>query len=110
MLVHPDKNKGSSLASEAFKKLQCAYEVIIYRTCMLVHSVQLHYLPKSLQAIEFLLALNFHVLQVLSDFTKKRDYDKQLGKEEIRSRSVCQPSHGSSHQVTYNSDSNGLNC
>jgi len=27
MLVHPDKNMGSSLASESFKKLQCAYEV-----------------------------------------------------------------------------------
>ncbi|KAK8542829.1 hypothetical protein V6N12_015407 [Hibiscus sabdariffa] len=28
MLVHPDKNMGSPLASEAFKKLQCAYEVL----------------------------------------------------------------------------------
>ncbi|PIA25529.1 hypothetical protein AQUCO_11100004v1 [Aquilegia coerulea] len=28
MLVHPDKNMGSSLASESFKKLQCAYEVL----------------------------------------------------------------------------------
>ncbi|CAI9088087.1 OLC1v1022326C4 [Oldenlandia corymbosa var. corymbosa] len=28
MLVHPDKNKGSTLASESFKKLQCAYEVL----------------------------------------------------------------------------------
>ena len=27
MLVHPDKNMGSSQASESFKKLQCAYEV-----------------------------------------------------------------------------------
>ena len=27
MLVHPDKNMGSPLASESFKKLQCAYEV-----------------------------------------------------------------------------------
>ncbi|KAL2943531.1 Chaperone protein DnaJ [Bienertia sinuspersici] len=26
MLVHPDKNMGSPLASESFKKLQCAYE------------------------------------------------------------------------------------
>lgn len=26
--MHPDKNMGSSLASESFKKLQCAYEVI----------------------------------------------------------------------------------
>ncbi|KAL0009062.1 hypothetical protein SO802_010564 [Lithocarpus litseifolius] len=26
MLVHPDKNVGSSQASESFKKLQCAYE------------------------------------------------------------------------------------
>ncbi|KAI6687067.1 hypothetical protein NL676_023895 [Syzygium grande] len=60
MLVHPDKNMGSSLASESFKKLQCAYEV-------------------------------------LSDSTKKRDYDEQLKKEENRSRSVCQKSH--SHQA-----------
>jgi hypothetical protein len=29
MLVHPDKNMGSPLASESFKKLQCAYEVNI---------------------------------------------------------------------------------
>ncbi|KAJ6724257.1 CHAPERONE DNAJ-DOMAIN SUPERFAMILY PROTEIN [Salix viminalis] len=28
MLVHPDKNLGSLLASESFKKLQCAYEVL----------------------------------------------------------------------------------
>ncbi|KAK1406904.1 hypothetical protein QVD17_38513 [Tagetes erecta] len=28
MLVHPDKNMGSSLASESFKKIQCAYEVL----------------------------------------------------------------------------------
>lgn len=27
MLVHPDKNMGSPLASESFKKVQCAYEV-----------------------------------------------------------------------------------
>ncbi|KAK4398709.1 hypothetical protein Sango_1346400 [Sesamum angolense] len=27
-LVHPDKNMGSPLASESFKKLQCAYEVL----------------------------------------------------------------------------------
>ncbi|XP_050940906.1 uncharacterized protein LOC127149445 isoform X2 [Cucumis melo] len=26
VLVHPDKNMGSPLASESFKKLQCAYE------------------------------------------------------------------------------------
>ncbi|KAJ6797618.1 uncharacterized protein M6B38_312190 [Iris pallida] len=26
VLVHPDKNMGNSLASESFKKLQCAYE------------------------------------------------------------------------------------
>lgn len=25
--MHPDKNMGSPLASESFKKLQCAYEV-----------------------------------------------------------------------------------
>lgn len=28
VLVHPDKNMGSSLASDSFKKLQCAYEVL----------------------------------------------------------------------------------
>ncbi|KAE8681157.1 cucumber peeling cupredoxin-like [Hibiscus syriacus] len=28
MLVHPDKTMGSPLASESFKKLQCAYEVL----------------------------------------------------------------------------------
>ncbi|RWR83718.1 DnaJ domain-containing protein [Cinnamomum micranthum f. kanehirae] len=28
MLVHPDKNMESPLASESFKKLQCAYEVL----------------------------------------------------------------------------------
>ncbi|CAL5187200.1 unnamed protein product [Lathyrus oleraceus] len=28
MLVHPDKNMGSSMSSESFKKLQCAYEVL----------------------------------------------------------------------------------
>lgn len=28
MLVHPDKNMGSPLASESFKKLQCGYEVL----------------------------------------------------------------------------------
>ncbi|OWM88535.1 hypothetical protein CDL15_Pgr002302 [Punica granatum] len=61
MLVHPDKNRGSSLASESFKKLQCAYEV-------------------------------------LSDSTKKRDYDEQLKKEETKSRSVCQQTHGFSQQ------------
>ncbi len=25
--MHPDKNMGSSQASESFKKIQCAYEV-----------------------------------------------------------------------------------
>lgn len=33
MLVHPDKNMGSPLASESFKKLQCAYEVFNYCIC-----------------------------------------------------------------------------
>ncbi|XP_043701104.1 uncharacterized protein LOC122651683 isoform X2 [Telopea speciosissima] len=28
ILVHPDKNMGSQLASESFQKLQCAYEVL----------------------------------------------------------------------------------
>ncbi|CAL1385358.1 unnamed protein product [Linum trigynum] len=61
MLVHPDKNMGSPLASESFKKLQCAYEV-------------------------------------LSDGTKKRDYDEQLRKDELRTRSVCQKSYSTSTQ------------
>lgn len=41
----------------------------------------------------------FHALQILSDSTKKRDYDEQLRKEETRNRSVCQQPH-TSHQVT----------
>ncbi|CAI9303400.1 unnamed protein product [Lactuca saligna] len=28
MLVHPDKNMGSPMASESFKKVQCAYEIL----------------------------------------------------------------------------------
>ncbi|KAL9236524.1 hypothetical protein vseg_011182 [Gypsophila vaccaria] len=55
MLVHPDKNMGSPLASDSFKKLQCAYEI-------------------------------------LSDLTKKRDYDEQLRKEEHRKISQTSPS------------------
>ena len=39
------------------------------------------------------------MLQVLSDSIKKRDYDEQLRKEESRTRSVCQRSHSTSHQV-----------
>ncbi|XP_022931527.1 uncharacterized protein LOC111437679 [Cucurbita moschata] len=67
VLVHPDKNMGSPLASDAFKKLQCAYEV-------------------------------------LSDSVKKRDYDEQLRKEELKTKSVCQrsQSYGTSQQM--NSD------
>ena len=38
------------------------------------------------------------MLQVLSDSIKKRDYDEQLRKES-RTRSVCQRSHSTSHQV-----------
>lgn len=38
------------------------------------------------------------LFQVLSDSTKKRDYDEQLTKEE--SKSVCQKSHVSSRQVS----------
>ncbi|XP_021743232.1 uncharacterized protein LOC110709330 [Chenopodium quinoa] len=55
MLVHPDKNMGSPQASESFKKLQCAYEV-------------------------------------LSDSTKRRDYDEQLRKEEYKNISQKSPS------------------
>ncbi|EEF32426.1 uncharacterized protein LOC8266279 [Ricinus communis] len=61
MLVHPDKNMGSPLASESFKKIQCAYEV-------------------------------------LSDSSKKRDYDEQLKKEESKTRGVCQKSHAAANQ------------
>lgn len=49
-------------------------------------------------------------IEVLSDFAKKRDYDEQLRKEEIGSRSVCQQSHGSTHQLRYDTDNNVLNC
>ena len=37
--MHPDKNMGSALASEAFKRVQCAYEVIIhtcYSSCIVI--------------------------------------------------------------------------
>ncbi|KAK9674563.1 hypothetical protein RND81_12G241000 [Saponaria officinalis] len=61
MLLHPDKNMGSPLASDSFKKLQCAYEV-------------------------------------LSDSTKKRDYDEQLRKEE--NKSISQKSPSTSKQET----------
>lgn len=63
MLVHPDKNMGSPLASESFKKLQCAYEV-------------------------------------LSDSMKKREYDEQLRKEELRTKSVCEKSSSDSWQTS----------
>lgn len=47
--MHPDKNMGSPLASESFKKLQCAYEVninhkmqfymfvVIFSSCYFTH-------------------------------------------------------------------------
>ncbi|KAL4200708.1 hypothetical protein AMTRI_Chr02g254910 [Amborella trichopoda] len=67
MLVHPDKNMGNPMASESFKKLQCAYEII-------------------------------------SDATKRKNYDEQLRKEE--SSSARQRSHGTSQQdgVEYRSE------
>ncbi|KAH9621349.1 hypothetical protein KSS87_014796 [Heliosperma pusillum] len=61
MLVHPDKNMGSPLASDSFKRLQCAYEV-------------------------------------LSDSTKKRDYDEQLTKE--GQKNLSQKSPSASNQET----------
>ncbi|XP_048429792.1 uncharacterized protein LOC103936190 [Pyrus x bretschneideri] len=76
MLVHPDKNMGIALASESFKRLQCAYEV-------------------------------------LSDPTKKRDYDEQLRKEESKTKSVCQKSCGTSHQDGpdyYSEESRRIQC
>ncbi|KAF9588949.1 hypothetical protein IFM89_017628 [Coptis chinensis] len=76
MLVHPDKNMGSSLAGESFKKLQCAYEAT---------DVTLHW-----QSVKVM------IFQVLSDAQRKREYDDQLRKEECRS--VHPKSHGSSHQ------------
>ena len=42
MLVHPDKNRGSPLASESFKKLQCAYEVSSQLTCGFVLTLLLN--------------------------------------------------------------------
>ncbi|WOL15333.1 hypothetical protein Cni_G24114 [Canna indica] len=67
LLVHPDKNMGSPLACESFKKLQCAYEV-------------------------------------LSDLSKKKNYDEQLRKEE--SGRVSQRSSAASQQggVEYRSE------
>lgn len=41
------------------------------------------------------------MFQVLSDCMKKRDYDEQLRKEESRTKSVCQKSHGTSHRVSF---------
>ncbi|KAL9232512.1 hypothetical protein vseg_007619 [Gypsophila vaccaria] len=61
MLLHPDKNMGSPLASDSFKKLQSAYEV-------------------------------------LSDSTKKRDYDEQLRKKELKN--ISQNSPSTSNQET----------
>ena len=90
MLVHPDKNMGSPLASESFKKLQCAYEVIGW------HMILNFFCDCDVYVLEFLCVC---FLQVLSDIVKKRDYDEQLRKEESRTRSVCQTSHASSHQV-----------
>ncbi|CAO2836418.1 unnamed protein product [Amaranthus hypochondriacus] len=74
MLVHPDKNMGSPLASESFKKLQCAYEV-------------------------------------LSDFTKKRDYDEQLRKEEYKNISQRSPSTSNqeSHEF-FSEESRRIQC
>uniref|UniRef100_A0A1D1YAA5 DnaJ subfamily C member 14 n=1 Tax=Anthurium amnicola TaxID=1678845 RepID=A0A1D1YAA5_9ARAE len=41
MLVHPDKNMGTPVASESFKKLQCAYEVLSDTTKKRIYDEQL---------------------------------------------------------------------
>lgn len=101
MLVHPDKNMGSALASESFKKLQCAYEVIT----TLKANLSVNYCYNTIVASNLFemqmylygfLILSF-VFQVLSDSVKKRDYDEQLRKEQ--SRSVMQNSPSTSNQV-----------
>ncbi|KAL6975102.1 hypothetical protein U1Q18_023897 [Sarracenia purpurea var. burkii] len=117
MLVHPDKNMGSPLASESFKKLQCAYEVCVLILILLLLAylsfktkgqpsahctrIQLgrgHRVSNGKCVVPYVIretydSLNF---QVLSDSMKKRDYDEQLRKEE--SKSVSHNSHNTSHQ------------
>lgn len=75
MLVHPDKNMGSPLASESFKKLQCAYEV-------------------------------------LSDSTKKRDYDEQLRKELQKNITQKSPSSSVQHEARdyFSEESRRIQC
>ncbi|URE41562.1 heat shock protein DnaJ [Musa troglodytarum] len=70
LLVHPDKNMGNSVACESFKKLQCAYEFLTNKQKKKKKS---------------------------SDFTKKKNYDEQLRKEE--SGRVCHRSSVMSQQV-----------
>nr|GFC80167.1 DnaJ domain, cleavage inducing molecular chaperone, Jiv [Tanacetum cinerariifolium] len=73
MLVHPDKNMGSGLASESFKKIQCAYEV-------------------------------------LSDFSKKKDYDEQLRKKESKCLSHKSPSTSDQDPAYCSVESRRIQC
>lgn len=56
--MHPDKNMGSPLASESFKKLQCAYEVNIN------DKVQFY----MLLLLCFLVATSYMAVMELNDF------------------------------------------
>lgn len=60
MLVHPDKNMGSPLASETFKKLQCAYEVNIIDKVLFY----------MLLLLCFLVATSYMAVMELNGFTR----------------------------------------
>lgn len=91
MLVHPDKNMCTSLASESFKKLQCAYEVSSLASC-LYDCLILSWIPNAV----------FLFIQILSDAVKKRDYDEQLKKEESKCAIQKSGSKFSQVSIIYN--------